>query len=93
MSRASFIAPEEIGHGGLRFELNPPAASLAVTRGGVEGEGMIGTMAAVFLKGHVSKYEGKKGAADDVLAGDVALRDLKISTKGAIELSASFGHA
>jgi hypothetical protein len=25
--------------------------------------------------------------------GDVALRDLKISTKGAIELSASFGHA
>jgi hypothetical protein len=59
----------------------------------VEGEGVIGTMAAAFLNGRVSKFEGKKVPLMTFSLGDVALRDLKISTKGAIALSASFGHA
>ena len=58
----------------------------------VEGEGMIGTMAAAFLKSHVIKYEGRKVPLMTFSLGDVALRDLKISTKGAIRLTASFGH-
>ena len=59
----------------------------------VEGEGMIGTMAAAFLKGHVGKYEGRKVPLMAFSLGDVALRDLTISTKGAVRLTASFGHA
>jgi hypothetical protein len=57
----------------------------------VEGEGMIGTMAAAFLKGHVAGYEGRKVPLMAFSLGDVALRDLKISTKGAIQLTAAFG--
>lgn len=56
------------------------------------GEGMIGGMAAGFLQGKLKAYDGKKFPLMAFSLGDVALRDLKISTKGAIQLSAEFGH-
>jgi hypothetical protein len=56
------------------------------------GEGMIGGMAAGFLQGKLTSYDGKKFPLMAFSLGDVALRDLKISTKGAIQLSAAFGH-
>jgi len=56
------------------------------------GEGMIGGMAAGFLQSKLKAYDGKKFPLMAFSLGDVALRDLKISTKGAVQLSAEFGH-
>jgi hypothetical protein len=55
------------------------------------GEGMIGGMAAGFLQGKLKSYEGKKFPLMAFSMGDVALRDLSISTKGAVQLTAAFG--
>ena len=57
------------------------------------GEGVIGGMAAAFLQGKLKSYNGKRIPLMAFSLGDVALRDLKISTKGAIQVSAAFGRA
>lgn len=55
------------------------------------GEGMIGTMAAAFLQGKLKGYNGTRFPLMAFSLGDVALRDLKISTKGAVHVTADFG--
>src|SRR5947209_7556758 len=55
------------------------------------GEGMIGGVVATFLQGKLKSYDGKRIPLMAFSMGDVALRDLKISTKGAIQVSAEFG--
>jgi hypothetical protein len=55
------------------------------------GEGMIGGMAAGFLQGKLKSFDGKKIPLMTFSLGDVTLRDLKVSTKPQIQLSASFG--
>jgi hypothetical protein len=55
------------------------------------GEGMIGGMAAGFLQAKLKEYNGRKIPLMAFSLGDVALRDLKISTKTAIHVTAAFG--
>ena len=55
------------------------------------GDGVIGGVAAKFLQGKLQEYNGKRVPLMAFSLGDVALRDLKISTKGAIQVSAEFG--
>jgi hypothetical protein len=55
------------------------------------GEGVVGTMAAGFLQSKLQTHNGKKFPLMTFSLGDVALRDLKISTGDAVELSAEFG--
>jgi hypothetical protein len=57
------------------------------------GEGVIGGMAAAFLQGKLKSYNGKRIPLMAFSLGDVALRELKISTKGAIQVTAAFGRA
>jgi hypothetical protein len=57
------------------------------------GEGVVGGMAASFLQPKLKSYNGKKFPLMTFSLGDVTLRDLKIGTKGAVELSAKFGSA
>jgi hypothetical protein len=56
-----------------------------------EGQGMIGTMAAGFLRDRLKKINGSKFPLMALSLGDVALRDLKLKTNGAIEVHARFG--
>jgi hypothetical protein len=67
-------------------ELNATLSGLSCT-----GEGMIGGMAAKFLEPMLKKYNGKKFPLMAFSFGDVTLRDLKISTKNDVQVSASFG--
>jgi hypothetical protein len=55
------------------------------------GEGAVGGIAAGFLQSKLQSYNGKKFPLMTFSLGDVALRDLKISTRDAVELSAEFG--
>lgn len=57
------------------------------------GEGMIGGVVAKFLQGKLQEYNGKRIPLMTFSLGDVALRDLKISTKNAIQVSAEFGRS
>lgn len=57
------------------------------------GEGVIGGMAAALLQGKLQKYNGTRVPLMAFSLGDVALRDLKISTKGPIEVTARFGRS
>jgi hypothetical protein len=67
-------------------ELNATLSNLTV-----EGEGMIGGMAAGFLQKHLKAYNGKKIPLMAFSLGDVALRDLEIELNGSLHVSAEFG--
>ncbi|HEY7120773.1 MAG TPA: hypothetical protein VH475_29580 [Tepidisphaeraceae bacterium] len=56
------------------------------------GEGVIGGMAAGMIQGKLKPYEGRRVSLMAFSLGDVALRDLKISTTPDVRLSATFGH-
>jgi hypothetical protein len=57
------------------------------------GEGMIGGVVAKFLEGKLQSYNGKSIPLMAFSLGDVAIRDLKISTRGAVQVSAEFGRS
>jgi len=67
-------------------ELNATLSGLTCT-----GEGVVGSMAAKFLEGYLKKYNGKKFPLMAFSLGDVTLHDLTISTRNAVQVSASFG--
>ena len=67
-------------------ELNATVSKL-----NVDGEGMIGTMAAGLVKGKLKPYEGKVFPLMTFSLGDVTLRDLKIDAKKDVQVSAEFG--
>ncbi len=69
-------------------ELNATLSGLSCT-----GEGMIGSAAAGFLQKKIQQYEGTEIPLMAFSLGDVALRDLKISVKDSISVSATFGKA
>ena len=56
-----------------------------------KGEGMIGSMAAGMLQGHLKRYNGKQVPLVAFSLGDVALRDLKIDVKNGLHVTAKFG--
>ena len=56
-----------------------------------KGEGMVGTAAAGLVQKHLKKYNGTEVALMAFSLGDVALRDLKISVKNDVSVSAAFG--
>jgi hypothetical protein len=55
------------------------------------GDGMVGTVAAGIVQKHLRRYDGTAIGLMAFSLGDVALRDLKIKVKDALEVSASFG--
>ena len=58
-----------------------------------EGEGMIGTAAAALVQKKIRSYNGMEVPLMAFSLGDVALRDLKISVKNDVQVSAAFGKA
>ena len=64
-----------------------------VTKLDCDGEGMVGAMASGLVKSKLKPYEGKVFPLMTFSLGDVALRDLKIDVKNAVQVSAEFGSA
>jgi hypothetical protein len=57
----------------------------------VDGEGMVGTMAAGLVKSKLKPFEGKVFPLMTFSLGDVTLRDLKVDAKKDVQVSAEFG--
>ena len=58
-----------------------------------DGEGMIGNMIAPVIQSKLKPHEGRQVPLMAFSLGDLALRDLKISTKDPLQVSATFGKA
>lgn len=58
-----------------------------------DGEGIVGTAAAGLVQKKIKSYNGMKIPLMAFSLGDVALRDLKISVKNDVQVSAAFGKA
>ena len=56
-----------------------------------DGQGVVGTMAAAFLRERLKKLEGSAFSLMALSMGDVALRDLQLKINGAVEVNARFG--
>ena len=56
-----------------------------------DGQGVIGKMAAAFLREKLKKLDGQKFPLMAFSLGDVALRDLQLNINGAVEIDARFG--
>jgi hypothetical protein len=67
-------------------ELNATVSKLDV-----DGEGVVGTMAAGLVKSKLKPYEGRVFPLMTFSLGDVTLRDLKIDAKKDVQVSAEFG--
>lgn len=67
-------------------ELNATVSDLKCT-----GEGMIGSAAAGIVQKKIAPYDGMEIPLMAFSLGDVALRDLKISVKDSVQVSAAFG--
>jgi hypothetical protein len=67
-------------------ELNAVISKLSA-----EGEGIVGTAAAALVQKKIKSYNGKEVPLMAFSLGDVALRDLKISVKKDVSVSAVFG--
>lgn len=67
-------------------DMNATLSGLSCT-----GEGMIGNLVAGMLQGQLKQLEGKRMALMAFSLGDVAVRDLQISTDDPIRVSAEFG--
>jgi hypothetical protein len=55
------------------------------------GEGMIGSVAAGIVQKKIAPYDGMEVPLMAFSLGDVALRDLKITVKDSVQVSAAFG--
>lgn len=62
-----------------------------VSKLNAEGEGMVGTAAAALVQKKIKSYNGMEIPLMAFSLGDVALRDLKISVKKDVSVSAVFG--
>jgi hypothetical protein len=69
-------------------DLNATISNLNCT-----GEGMIGSVAAGVVQKKIAPYDGMKAPLMAFSLGDVALRDLKITVKDSVQISAAFGRA
>ena len=69
-------------------ELNATVSDL-----NVDGEGMVGSMAAPMLQKLIKPYNGTEIPLVAFSLGDVALRDLKITVKDSVQVTADFGKA
>jgi hypothetical protein len=69
-------------------ELNATVSDLDV-----DGEGVIGSMVAPMLKKKIQPFNGTKIPLVAFSLGDVALRDLKITVKDSVQVTADFGKA
>lgn len=67
-------------------ELNATVSDLSAT-----GEGVVGTAAAAIVNKKIQQYNGQTIPLMAFSLGDVALRDLKISVKNDVQVSAAFG--
>ena len=70
----------------INDELNATVSDL-----NAKGEGMVGTLAAGIVQKHLKPHDGTTIPLMAFSLGDVALRDLKIKVKDAVEVSAAFG--
>ena len=59
----------------------------------VDGEGVVGTMVAPMLKKKIEPHNGTVIPLVAFSLGDVALRDLKITVKDSVQVTADFGKA
>jgi hypothetical protein len=57
-----------------------------------DGQGVVGVMAAAFLRERLKKLEGQPFSLMALSMGDVALRDLQLKINGAVEIAAKFGN-
>jgi hypothetical protein len=76
------------GRADVDDDLNATLSDLSCT-----GDGMIGNLAAGFLKPHLAKYNGKQFPLMTFSLGDVTLRDLKVDTRSGLHVTARFGSA
>ena len=74
------------GKADIDDDLNATVSNLTCT-----GEGMVGTMAAGFLKKHIEEFNGRKFPLMAFSLGDVTLRDLKVDVKNGVSVKAKFG--
>lgn len=74
------------GRADVDDDLNATISDLSCT-----GEGMIGKMAAGFLKGKLDDYNGRQFPLMAFSLGDVTLRDLKVDAKRGLHVTAKFG--
>jgi hypothetical protein len=56
-----------------------------------DGQGVVGIMAAAFLRERLKKLEGQAFSLMALSMGDVSLRDLQLKINGAVEVTARFG--